>query len=66
MSFLSKIFRRGVTPVLDLAHPQTLALSKKLRALHAMPIASEEDREIWYAEAARLEEGFARVMWVEC
>jgi hypothetical protein len=55
MSFLAKIFRRRVYPPLDLAHPQTIALSKRLRALHAMPIASKEEREAWYAEARKLE-----------
>ncbi len=56
MSLLAKIFRRRVYPPLDLAHPQTIAMSKRLRALHAMPIASKEEREAWYAEARRLEE----------
>jgi hypothetical protein len=55
MNLLGKIFRRRVYPPLDLAHPQTIALSKRPRALHAMPIASKEEREAWHAEAGRLE-----------
>lgn len=56
MSFLSKLFRRRVYPPLDLAHPQTIALSKRLRALHAMPITTEEERKAWDAVAQKLEE----------
>jgi hypothetical protein len=56
MSVLAKIFRRCVHPPLDLAHPQTIALSKRLRALRAMPIQTKEERDAWDAEARRLEE----------
>jgi hypothetical protein len=56
MSVFGKIFRRRSYPPLDLAHPQTVALSKRLRALRAMPIATEEERKEWYAAAERLEE----------
>ena len=56
MSFLAKIFHRRTYPPLDLRHPQTIALSKRLRALHAMPISTEEERKTWYAVAQKLEE----------
>jgi hypothetical protein len=55
MNLLAKIFRRRTYPPLDLAHPQTIALSKRLRALHAMPINTKEERKAWYAEAGKLE-----------
>jgi len=56
MKLLSKFFSRVSTPgpVLDPKNPQVVALSKELRALHALPIASEKEREIWYSEAEKL------------
>jgi hypothetical protein len=56
MNLLSKIFRRGKreAPQLDQAHPLVKSLAGKLRALRALPIASKEERAVWYSEAERL------------
>lgn len=56
MSFLAKIFKRRPQPKLDLGHPQVIELSKRLRALHAMPISSAEEIKAWEAAAAPLRE----------
>ncbi|WP_438481765.1 hypothetical protein [Oleiharenicola lentus] len=56
MSFLAKIFRRRPRPKLDLSHPQVVALSARLRALHAMPISSKEEVAAWEVEAEKLRE----------
>jgi len=54
MGLLAKLFRRRPQPPLDLTHPKVGELSKRLRALHAMPLSSKEDVAAWYAEADKL------------
>ena len=56
MSFLAKIFRRRSRPKLDVTHPQVVALAKRLRTLHAMPIGTKEEIAAWEALAEALRE----------
>ena len=56
MGIFSDFFRKDRRPKLDVTHPQVVALSEKLRKLHAMPIGTAEEIAAWEAAAEKLSE----------